>query len=376
MLFTWEFFLMAAIFGLAYGFLLQKADFCFVASIRDWISVKDSRILNGVLVLIATALLGWGIVLATGAASITEVWTMPIGGGNLVGGILFGIGMTIAGACGSGTLYRCGMGYVQFWLVLLFMIAGNLLFAFIYDPWASEYFVAPLTVREQGFTLYSLPIPTMLLPLFIVAGMIAIAVYRFGLKHLLTQTKQMFTDWHGNPLKQSHWDIRFVGMAIAIIGTVQFALMSNVSITGPETRMGGVAVATIFGDDAVYNNTYLNGMFATYPSIGLGPEEILIVFLVIGAFLAALLSGSFKLRLPRMNRMPYIVIGGLLMGVGSRIAPGCNIANVITGIGGLSVSSFIAIIGMMIGIYIVMAYVFKMPLLLFHRDKDDSGISF
>jgi len=70
----------------------------------------------------------------------------------------------------------------------------------------------------------------------------------------------------------------------------------------------------------------------------------------------------------RSSRLPYAIGGGLIMGIASRIAPGCNIANVITGIGGLSISSFLVVIGMMIGIFIVVAYVFRMPLLLFQRN--------
>jgi hypothetical protein len=43
----------------------------------------------------------------------------------------------------------------------------------------------------------------------------------------------------------------------------------------------------------------------------------------------------------------------------------------ITGVGGLSVSSFIVIIGMIIGIFIVVAFIFKMPLLLFQRQGEE-----
>jgi uncharacterized membrane protein YedE/YeeE len=178
MAFTWDIFLMAGIFGFVYGFLLQKADFCFVASIRDWISVRDRRILNGVLVLMATALCGWGLMLTIGAAELSDVWTVPFGGANLLGGILFGIGMTIAGGCGSGTLYRCGMGYIQFWIVLIFAIIGNLLFAFVYDPWARDLVIVPLTLMEQGYSLYELSLPYMTLPLLIVLGMVGLAIYR------------------------------------------------------------------------------------------------------------------------------------------------------------------------------------------------------
>lgn len=367
MAFTIDVFIMAAIFGFLYGFLLQKADFCFVASIRDWISVRDSRILNGVLVLIGTALLGWGIVLASGVKVVSEVWTVPLGGANLIGGIVFGIGMTIAGGCGSGTLYRCGMGYIQFWIVLAAAVAGNLLFAFVYDPWARDA-IQPLTVVDGGYTLYSWPLPFLALPILIVLLIVGISIYRFGVRRFFQGFKEALTDWEKNPFKQSHWDIRLVAFLIGVTATVQFALMSNVGITGSETRLGGVLIAQLFGDDAVFNNTYLNAMFADFPRIGIGPEETLIIFLVIGSFAAALLSGSFKIRVPRSSRLPAAIGGGLLMGVSSRIAPGCNIANVIAGIGSLSLSSVIVIIGMMIGIFIVVAYIFKMPMMLFHRE--------
>lgn len=367
MAYTWDVFVMAAVFGFLYGFLLQKADFCFVASIRDWISVRDTRILNGVLVLIATALLGWGIALATGAADVSEIWTVPLGGANLLGGILFGIGMTLAGGCGSGTLYRCGMGYVQFWIVLICAIAGNLLFAFIYDPWARDYVLQPLTVDDNGYTLFSLSFSPLLLPVLIVAVMLAAAVQRYGFIAFKDGFREALTDWKANPFKQSHWDVRLVAALIGMIASIQFVMMSNISITGPETRIGGVLLALIFGEDIVFNNTYLNGLFADFPRIGIGPEETLIMFLVAGAFFAAILSGSFKIRLPRTARLPYAIGGGILMGVASRIAPGCNIANLITGIGGLSLSSVIVLVGMIIGIFIVVAYIFRMPLLLFYR---------
>lgn len=366
--FTIEFFIMAAVFGFLYGFLLQKADFCFVASIRDWIIVRDTRILNGVLVLIAVSLLGWGLMLSIGAADLSEVWTVPIGGANLIGGILFGIGMTLAGGCGSGTLYRCGMGYIQFWIVLLFAMIGNLLFALVYDPWARDYFIEPLTIMDEGFTLFSLPVFPLLIPLLIVAIMVGIAIYRFGAKTFFQGFKETFTQWKKNPIRQKHWDVRLVAVLIAVIATIQFAVMSNFGITGPQTRIAAVGVSLLAGEDAVYNNTYLNGLFAAFPRIGIGPEETLIIFLIIGSFVAAVLSKSFKIRKPKLSRLPVAITGGLLMGIASRIAPGCNIANVITGMGGLSIASVFVIIGMMIGIFIVIAYIFRMPMLLFHKD--------
>ncbi|MBB5171886.1 YeeE/YedE family protein [Texcoconibacillus texcoconensis] len=369
-MFTIEAFLLAAAFGLIYGFLLQKADFCFVASVRDFVSVKDSRIGKGVLVLMATALIGWGLALSTGLASLDQVWSVPIGATNLIGGILFGIGMTIAGSCASGALYRSGMGYIHFWIVIAAMIAGNLLFAYIYDPWGREGFVEPLTFTEDGFSLYSLGLPFMALPLLIVAVMVLISIKQFGVKGFLQGVKNSLTNWEENPFKQQHWDVRFVAFLIGVTATIQFITLSSISVTGPETRIGGVIVSSIFGENVVFNNVYLNNMFASYPTVGIGPEETLVLFMIVGAFISSLLSKSFKIRLPKAKRLPSAIGGGLLMGVASRIAPGCNVANVVAGVGGLSVASFIVLIGMAIGVFFVTKYVFKMPILLFYRDKD------
>ncbi len=374
MFFILDMFILAGIFGFLYGFLLQKADFCFTASLRDWISVRDSRIGKGVLVLIATAMIGWGIVLTLGLATVGEVWSMPIGFSNLIGGVLFGIGMTIAGSCASGALYRAGMGYIQFWIVIASMMVGNLLFALVYDPWASDYVMEPLRLAEGGFTLFQLNLPFLLIPLVIVALMLFIAVRQFGWSGVWQGAKDSLQDFKGNPFTKSHWDIRFVAVLLGIIATIQFVVMSSISITGPETRIAGVLLSFVFGDDFVYQNTYLNGMFADFPTIGLGPEETLVIFMIVGAFVSAILSKSFRIRKPKLARMPYAVGGGLLMGISSRMAPGCNIANVIPGIGGLSISSLIVVIGMAVGVFIATAYIFKMPLLLFQKmDFDDSG---
>lgn len=367
-MFTIEVFILAAVFGLIYGFLLQKADFCFVASVRDFVSVKDSRIGKGILVLMATVMIGWGLALTFGLASLGQVWAVPIGLNNLIGGILFGVGMTIAGSCASGALYRSGMGYLQFWIVIAAMIAGNLLFAFVYDPWG-ESVLEPGTFTE-GFSLFQLGLPFMTLPLLIVAAMIFIVVKKFGVRAFFQGVKNSFTDWEKNPLTQQHWDVRFVAFILGITATIQFIALSSISVTGPETRIGGVIVSAIFGDQIVYNNLYLNNMFASYPTIGLGPEETLVIFIIVGAFISSILSKSFKIRIPKAKRLPSAIGGGLLMGIASRIAPGCNIANVVAGVGGLSIASVIVIIGMALGVFLVTKYYFKMPIMLFYREKD------
>jgi len=108
------------LFGLVFGFILQRSGFCFTASFRDTISSGDGRLARGVIVAIGVAMLGFSILLVTG---IRDPFLLPVGWHTLVGGFMFGLGMVIAGGCATGTLFRIGEGSVQ----LLFALPGGML---------------------------------------------------------------------------------------------------------------------------------------------------------------------------------------------------------------------------------------------------------
>ncbi|MFC6771979.1 YeeE/YedE thiosulfate transporter family protein, partial [Halorubrum pallidum] len=153
--------------GLSFGVLLQKARFCFVSAFRDFVAFKDTRVLKGLLVGIAVMTVFWSLQATFGY--FRGFWTPAWGLGSLFGGFVFGLGMTLAGGCASGTLYRAGQGYLQFWLVLLFMFVGYVLFAFAF-PVAETYYFQTLN-PFQGRTLYlSSPLPPA------VTGALAVAV--------------------------------------------------------------------------------------------------------------------------------------------------------------------------------------------------------
>lgn len=95
------------------------------------------------------------------------------------------------------------------------------------------------------------------------------------------------------------------------------------------------------------------------PLIGeLGPNgKFLLAFIVnigviAGAFLGALSSGEFNLRMPRKTNMRKAVLGGFLIGIGITLCPGTCTTAFVTGIPMLSVSSFLSATGIIIGGYI------------------------
>ena len=75
--------------------------------------------------------------------------------------------------------------------------------------------------------------------------------------------------------------------------------------------------------------------------------------IIAGAFLGAIAGRDFKIRIPQNRwRFLQVFIGGLLMGFGARLAYGCNIGHIMSGVPQLAISSFIALISIAGGAYI------------------------
>jgi uncharacterized membrane protein YedE/YeeE len=114
------------LFGLVFGFVLQRAGFCFTASFRDPFTSGDGRLAKGVIVAIGVAMLGFAVLQGFG---IRQPYVLPLGWHTLVGGYLFGLGMVIAGGCASGTLFRIGEGSIQLSFALFGGVLGAALFS-------------------------------------------------------------------------------------------------------------------------------------------------------------------------------------------------------------------------------------------------------
>ncbi len=120
----------ALLFGLAFGYILQRSRFCFTAAFRDpWISGSTS-LTRAVLLAILIATIGFAVIMYKGFLAGGEIpgigMIKPIGIPLVLGGIIFGTGMVIAGGCASGTLMRVGEGFTMQIIALFFFVMGSL----------------------------------------------------------------------------------------------------------------------------------------------------------------------------------------------------------------------------------------------------------
>src|SRR5690625_2927819 len=100
--------------GAALGFVMQRGRFCVTGAFRDvWIA-RRTRWLTAFFVVIAIQSAGVFALQSAGVLTLpTSNLALPA---VLVGSLLFGVGIVLAGGCATGTYYRSGEGLVGSWI--------------------------------------------------------------------------------------------------------------------------------------------------------------------------------------------------------------------------------------------------------------------
>src|SRR5262245_55036300 len=129
------------LFGLAFGFVLQRSRFCFASAFRDLFLLGDARVMKGIIAGLAVATTGFAVLMArllpeVGFGGLPPGATvLPLGIHTLLGGVAFGVGMVLAGGCTSGSLYRAGEGYVGSMVALLGIMVGLEISSYTWNWW-------------------------------------------------------------------------------------------------------------------------------------------------------------------------------------------------------------------------------------------------
>ncbi len=97
--------------GISFGFILQRARFCFTASMRDPYLTGGTSLTRAVLVALAITTLGFTAIkygyFTKGLPIPGMGYVVPISFATLAGAFMFGIGMVIAGGVCIRYTYAC-----------------------------------------------------------------------------------------------------------------------------------------------------------------------------------------------------------------------------------------------------------------------------
>jgi uncharacterized membrane protein YedE/YeeE len=187
--------------GVAFGAVVHRTNFCTMGSVADvvgfgdWTRMRMWALAVAVATLATAALAALGLINPTGSAYTTPRFT-PLA--YVVGGLLFGFGMVLAGGCGAKSLVRAGAGSLK-----ALVVAGVLgLVAYI----SLRGLLAVVRVRaieSVGFQLATpQDLPSLLaggVPLvwvrLAVAGAIAAGLLVFVLRGRSAMTAASLSDW-------------------------------------------------------------------------------------------------------------------------------------------------------------------------------------
>jgi hypothetical protein len=107
---------LAAVFAvsLVIGAVTSKTNFCAMGAVSDWVNIGDTGRMRAWVFSMAVALTGVIALEAAGIVNLSGETFPPYRTANfawiryLVGGLMFGVGMTLASGCGNRTLVRIG----------------------------------------------------------------------------------------------------------------------------------------------------------------------------------------------------------------------------------------------------------------------------
>jgi hypothetical protein len=338
--------------GAGCGIALHHAAFGFTAAYRALVTTGDGRGLRAQLLMLAVATVLFAPVLASsrGLGVRADGALAPASVSVLVGAFIFAIGMQLGGGCGSGTLFHLGSGRTPLFVTLVGFLAGSVIATFHMPFWWS---LPSLGEVSLGHTVGWAPAVALQLAML---GLIALASMRhdpFRPNVSPDQVPPWVRAFRGGwPLTAGALALAFLNLATVLIAGHPWTITWAFTLWGGQLLQasGYDLSSTPFWTGEFQRTALANPIFADVTSI-------MDIGLVIGACLAAGLAGRFgsKRRMPPRLAAAGL-IGGLLLGYGARIAYGCNIGALFSGIASTSLHGWLwgtaALLGTPVGVHL------------------------
>lgn len=364
------FFWATFILSIALGAVVNKTNFCTMGAVSDMVNMNDYGRFRAWMLAIAVAILGVTILEYLDMVNVTASFP-PYRDGqliiaeNLIGGFLFGVGMTFASGCGNKTLIRVGGGnlksilvfaviaLIAYYMLNPFPNSDKTLFSVLFYDWIRPLSVSLGTHQDIGALINPDDPATPRM----VAGLLA------GLVLLVFIFKS--ADF------RSSKDNILGGVVIGMVILGAWYLSSNVAINADdqmyslgdyyeewdmlaESEEGKPAQGRPL---AAQSYTFINPIGQTYGYVTSGFDKTLLTFglisvfgVILGSFLWSIASKSFRIEwFFDMKDFATHLVGAILMGFGGVLALGCTIGQGITGVSTLAVGSIASLLAIIFG---------------------------
>lgn len=330
-----------ALLGLGLGVALFHSRFGFTSAWRQLVAVGNGSGLRAHALLLGTTATLFALVLGTGTGlfgSTPTPTSSPLGLALVAGAVLFGIGMQLGGACASGTLYVVGTGQTSILLTLGGFITGTVLYAWAF-PLVDDLPALPAFTLADHIGWAGSWAVTLLL-LAAVVGLTSVVQRR----RVPPPAEEPDTAQGWARALRGSWPKWVGALALAFLGAgVLLASGSAWGITSAFTLWGSKLLQAVGLHPEGWQYWQQPALAAQLEGPVLADRTSLTdLGIVLGAALASAAGGAWALhrRIP-LNTAVAAVVGGVLMGIGARLASGCNIGQYLAGIASGSASGWI-----------------------------------
>ncbi|GAW91227.1 YeeE/YedE family protein [Calderihabitans maritimus] len=346
------------LFGAGFGIIMQRSRFCLAAPYRDLFLFRSTSLLKGLILILIITTAGFAIIQfqTIGFDSRLPSYFKPVGWFTVAGALLFGMGMVLAGACVAGSLVRLGEGHVLYVGVLAGVVAGSLVGAYHFGWWTH-------------FAVQKLPrifLPHLWGWSWAVGGQLVLLLGVFGLLSLYEIRKERQREASSmvaaasesftfKSLGRKPWPVWLGAVTLALLNILLLYVHGYpwcvakvfTFIGGHIGQLLGLGVNKIYFFQLPFARQFLQAGLLNNPIF------VLDVGTVFGSFLAAVGTGEFRLRWVKIPRQALLAIaGGVLMGYGARIAMGCTVGAVLSGVSSMSLHGWLFMTFLFPGAYV------------------------
>jgi uncharacterized membrane protein YedE/YeeE len=359
------------IIALILGAVVNKTNFCTMGAVSDWVNMGDMGRMRAWLLAIAVAVLG--VVLLESAGMVSADGAFPPYRGsnfiwleNILGGAMFGMGMTLASGCGNKTLVRIGGGNLKSIMVLVviaiiayFMVnpfpgSDQTLYSILFYSWMQPMQVSLSGNQDLGTVLAGADnavTTRLVIGLVIGAGLLWFvfksADFRSSRDNILgglVVGLAVLAAWYVTSNVQ-------VGSFGDSYSLSSFAQQWDFLADSPEGKPAQAAALsaqsfTFINPMGQALGFTANGFSGAYLTFGV----MALLGVIVGSFLWSLISKGFRIEwFANGKDFRTHFVGAIFMGFGGVLGMGCTIGQGITGISTLAMGSFLTFFGIVLG---------------------------
>jgi len=368
--FLWSTFVISVILGA----VVNKTNFCTMGAVSDMVNIGDYGRFRAWILAIAVATLGVSLFEYMGLVNVTETFPGYRGSQlifveNILGGVLFGIGMTFASGCGNKTLIRIGGGNIKSILVFIiialiayymtnpFPDSDKTLYSVLFYDWVNPLAVSLDSNQDIGALIGNLISSENSQILRLIAG-------------LVVASGMLFYVFRAADFRSSKDNI-LAGVIIGLVILSAWYSSSNINVIAEdeyyslsdyyaewdmlaEDDEGRPATGRTLNSQSF---TFINPIGQTYGYIKGAFDSALLTFglisvfgVILGSFLWSLITRSFRIEwFFDFKDFRNHIFGAILMGFGGVLALGCTIGQGITGMSTLALGSILSFISIIFG---------------------------